>query len=521
MDKHEERYMWMALGVVIVGTFMSILDSSIVNVAIPKMMTVFGASTDKIQWVVTGYMLTMSIIIPLTGYLGDRFGLKKLYVIALIIFTAGSALCGLAGSTETMIAARVVQAIGGGMIMPVGMAMIYMIVPLEKRGVALGVWGISAMAAPAIGPTLSGYIVQNLDWRLIFNVNVPVGIIGTTLAILLLKETEIIEDKKFDFLGAITSAVGLFTLLLALSEGNSKGWSSAYEIVLFSIAFISLFSFVFIELTEEQPLLDLRVLKNTPFSLSLVISTITTIGMYGALFLIPIYMQNIRGYSPMEAGMLSLPMAIVTGIMMPISGKLFDKFGAKWLTVIGLSILAGASYLLSKLTLDTSYNFILLIMMIRGLGMGMAMMPAQAAGMNSIPKEKSGRATALNNTLRQVSASFGIAILTTIFQHREVFHTARISESINLTSPGVAAAQNAFAGLALKSGLSVQAAKSGFLLQIYSQLMKRAAVEGINDALLVSTLICLAGVPLAFLIKKSSVSNVTNEVQETDELLEI
>ena len=506
MEKHEERYMWVALAVVIVGTFMSVLDSSIVNVAVPKMMTVFGASTDKIQWVVTGYMLVMSIVIPLTGYLGDRFGLKKIYVIALITFTVGSTLCGFAGSTETMIAARVLQGIGGGMIMPVGMAMIYMIVPLEKRGVALGVWGVAAMAAPAIGPPLSGYIVQNLDWRLIFNINIPIGIIGTTLAILLLKETKIVKDKKFDFLGALTSAVGLFTFLLALSEGNSKGWSSIYEIVLFFIASISLLSFVFIELAVEDPLLDLRVLKNTAFSLSLVISAITTIGMYGALFLLPIYMQSIRGYSPMQAGMLSLPMAIVTGIMMPISGSLFDKFGAKWLTTIGISVLAGASYLLSKLTLDTSYTSIIMIMMVRGLGMGMSMMPAQAAGMNSIPKNQSSKATALSNTVRQLSGSIGIAILTTVFQHRQVFHTARLSESINLTSPAVVAAQNTLSSLA---------SKSGFLMQIYSQLVKKAAVEGINDALLVSTFICLAGVPLAFFINRS---NIKNKVQETNEL---
>ncbi len=504
MDKHEERYMWMALSVVIVGTFMSILDSSIVNVAIPKMMTVFGASTDQIEWVVTGYMLTMSIVIPLTGYLGDRFGIKRLYIMSLIIFTAGSALCGLSVSTQTMIAARVVQAIGGGMIMPVGMAMIFMIVPIEKRGVALGVWGISAMAAPAIGPTLSGYIVQYLDWRLIFTINVPVGIIGTTLAILLLKETEIHENKKFDFIGAITSAIGLFTLLLALDQGNSKGWTSTYEIVLFAISILSIVCFIYQELTYEQPLLDLRVLKNGSFSISLVVSTITTIGMYGALFLIPIYMQNIRGYTPMESGLLSLPMAIVTGIMMPISGKLFDKFGAKWLTIIGLAILSGASFMLSKLTLETSYTVILLIMMVRGLGMGMSMMPVQTNGMNSIPRDQSGRATALNNTLRQVSASLGIAVLTTIFQNREVFHTERLSEAVNLTSPTVVAAQNNFAALAIKNGMSLSAVKSGIFMQIYTQLVKMAAVGGINDALLVSSFICLFGIPVAFFIKKAA-----------------
>jgi DHA2 family multidrug resistance protein len=501
MNKKEERYMWLALGVVIVGTFMSILDSSIVNVAIPKMMTIFGASTDQIEWVITGYMLTMSIIIPLTGYLGDRFGLKKLYIFALSVFTVGSALCGLSTSTDTMIAARVVQAIGGGMIMPVGMAMIYQIVPLEKRGLALGVWGIAAMAAPAIGPTLSGYIVQYMDWRLIFTINIPVGIIGVTLAIIMLKETEIKDDKKFDFLGAITSATGLFALLLGLSEGNSKGWTSGYEIVLFIIAIISLSAFVYIELNIEEPLLNLRILKIFPFTLSLLISAITTIGMYGALFLLPIYIQNVRGYTPMQSGIISLPSAIVTGIMMPISGRIFDRFGAKWITVVGTIILAGASFALSKLSLDTGYTTIVIIMMFRGLGMGMAMMPAQTSGMNSVPRELSGRATALSNTVRQVSGSFGIAILTTVLQRRETFHAVRFSEGLNLNSPAMINAQKIFAGTAVQHGLSQVAAKSAFLAQIYTSLMQQAAIAGINDSLLIATFICLAGIPLAFFIR--------------------
>lgn len=517
MKKSQDRYMWLALGVVIVGTFMSILDSSIVNVAIPKMMTVFGASTDQIEWVVTGYMLTMSIIIPLTGYLGDRFGLKKLYIIALSIFTVGSALCGLATSTETMIAARVVQAIGGGMIMPVGMSMIYQLVPLEKTGLALGIWGIAAMAAPAIGPTLSGYIVQYMDWRLIFTINIPVGIIGVTLAVIMLKETELKKGKKFDYLGAITSALGLFTLLLGLSQGNSKGWTSGYELILFITAVLSLSAFVFIELNVKEPLLDLTVLKIFPFTLSLLISIITTIGMYGALFLLPIYIQNVRGYSPMQSGMISLPSAIITGIMMPISGRIFDKYGAKWITIIGTIILASASFALSKLSLDTAYVSIVIIMMFRGLGMGMAMMPAQTSGMNSVPKNLTSRATALNSTVRQISGSIGIALLTTVLQKRESFHAVRYAENINLNSPAVIKAQNAFAGIAMQHGLSQGDTKTAFLTQIYSSLMKAVAIAGINDALLVSTLICLAGVPLAFFIKDNK-NKKKNEI-EIDDLI--
>jgi EmrB/QacA subfamily drug resistance transporter len=482
MDKHEERYMWLAISVVIVGTFMAILDSSIVNVAIPRMMMVFKASTDQIEWILTGYMLTMSIVIPLTGYLGDRFGIKKLYIFALTVFTIGSALCGLANSTETMVAARVVQAIGGGMIMPVGMAMIYRIVPLEKRGLALGVWGIAAMAAPAIGPTLSGYIIQYMNWRLIFTINIPVGVIGITLAIMLLKETPTNKDKTFDIFGALTCAVGLFSLLLALSKGNSEGWTSGFILGLFTIAVVSITSFIYIELHHKDPLLELRILKVFPYSLSLIISTITTLGMYGALFLMPLYLQNLRGYTPLQAGMLMLPAAIVTGIMMPISGRLFDKFGAKWLTVIGLSILTIASYLLSKITMGTSYNTVMMIMMVRGIGMGLGMMPAQTAGMNAIARELSGRATALNSTVKQISGSFGIAILTTILGHREAFYAIRYSDR------------------------------------------KHVAIAAIDDTLLVAALVCGVGIFVALLIRSKAASvpaqRMSKEEMHEQELVE-
>lgn len=504
MDKHDERYMWLCLSVIVVGTFMAILDSSIVNVAIPKMMTIFGAAETQIQWVLTGYMLTMSIVIPLTGYLTDRFGGKNIYVFALVVFTIGSALCGLATSTNTMIAARVIQAIGGGMIMPVGMTMLFQTVPLEKRGVALGFWGIAAMAAPAIGPTLSGYIVQYMDWRLIFTINIPVGIIGVTLAILLLKDSPKHYGKKFDIWGAVTSALGLYSLLLGLDKVSENGWMSPYTITLLAIALFSLTAFVFIELNHPEPLLDLRVTKNFPFTLSLIINTVTTIAMFGAIFLMPIYMQSLRGYSAMQSGMMMLPQAIITGVMMPISGKLFDRYGAKWLTIIGLTIVTGCTFMLSRLTLDTPYNTVMLIMAVRGFGNGLAMMPMQTEGMNSVPHHMTARATALNTTLRQVSGSLGIAILTTILQSRQAFHNGIFAQSLNTSSPAFTKAQALIQGAVTVKGISPTAGQGLLFMQIYGSVVKSATVTAMNDTFIVATGICVVGVLIAFLIKKKS-----------------
>lgn len=502
--QHDERYMWLALFVVVIGTFMAILDSSIVNVAIPQMMTIFGATTDQIEWVLTGYMLTMGVVIPLTGYLGDTFGNKRMYIFALTVFTMGSALCGLvAWSTESMVAARVVQAIGGGMIMPIGMSMIFQTIPLERRGVALGVWGISALAAPAIGPTLSGYIVQYLDWRLIFTINIPVGILGVTFAALILRETPRVRNKRLDWAGALSSGLGLFTLLLALDKVASKGWSSPFIITLFFVCVLSFSALIFIELNHPEPLLDLRILKIFPFTLSVLISAITTIGLFGGVFLIPLYMENLRGYTAMQTGILMAPAAVATALMMPITGRIFDRHGAKWLTVAGISILTIASYLLSKISMDTAFTWLMWVLVIRGVGMGLSMMPIQTAGMNAVPLHLVGRASALSNTLRQVTASLGVAMLTTILQHRQAFHAENYAGILNLTSPSVVKAQAAMQGALAQQGAGPIVARTAPMLQVFREVMQQAMASGLDDTFLVATAICLVGIPLGFLIKKS------------------
>ena len=277
----------LALLVIVIGTFMAILDTSIVNIAIPKMMAVFNVGTDDIEWVMTAYMLMMAIVIPLTGFLGERFGLKRMYVFSLAVFTLGSLLCGVSWNLTTMIMARIVQAIGGGMIMPISMTLIFRIVPRHKIGMAMGFWGIAAMAAPAIGPTLGGYLIDYVNWQFIFNVNIPFGILGVISAIVLLDDYHGNSNEQLDLWGAITIAVGLFTLLLGLNKGNAEGWLSPYIVSLFTIAFISFFWFIVIELNHPKPLLDLSMLKKYAFSISVAVSAVTTVALFGGIFLMP------------------------------------------------------------------------------------------------------------------------------------------------------------------------------------------------------------------------------------------
>lgn len=489
--KQDGLYKWLALLVVVFGTFMAILDTSIVNIAIPKMMAVFGVSADEIKWVLTAYMLTMGAVIPLTGYLGDRFGTKKVYLWAMILFTVGSALCGFAWSNASMIVARIIQAVGGGMIMPVSMAIIYQVIPQEERGMALGIWGIASMAAPAIGPTLSGYIVENLDWRLIFTINIPVGIVGIILTAVLLEEFPVRPTKGFDLLGFITVAGGLGCILYVLGEGNSIDWGEFKNIFLLITGFFSLLLFVVNELTCENPLLDLRILKIWPFTLSIILASGISITLFGGIFLLPLFLQNLQGHTAMQTGMILFPSAIATAITMPIGGKMFDKFGAKPVVIPGLILLIYGTYELSTITLDTSTTTIMWFTVIRGLGMGLSMMPSSTAGMNAVPVHLVGRASSLSNVIRQVAASVGITVLTTYMQNTQVATYNRISEQFNWFNPASLQLIKMMQGVFSQSGISLGESQGMSLGTLYGFIQKQATMVAIADTLYVTFLIAL------------------------------
>ncbi|SHK22421.1 drug resistance transporter, EmrB/QacA subfamily [Desulforamulus aeronauticus DSM 10349] len=496
---------WGPLLILVIGAFMAILDSSIVNVALPRFMTLFGSSAEDIQWILTGYMLTSGVVVPITGYLGDRFGNKRMYIWSVAAFTLGSLLCGLAWSTNSLTIFRVIQAIGGGMIIPISMSMIYRIIPRDKIGMALGIWGIAAIMAPAIGPTLGGYLVDKFSWHWIFTINIPIGIAAIMLSLTYLEETPVQKDLKPDLLGILLSSVCCFALLLALSEGQDKGWTSQYIVTLFIISGFTLLLFVMWELQTPNPLIDLRLLRNTVFAASLLATCISTVGLFSAIFLIPIYAQNLLGYTPMETGLMMMPMALVTGFMMPISGKLFDKFGAFWLGMVGMSIVVVLTYYLHTLSLDTSYRHLQVILSIRALGLGLANMPLTTAGMNTIPRFLVGRASALNNTVRQIAASMGIAYLTYVMMQRQTYHTAIFSEKISVDSPATQMALAGMKGVLVTSGISGAGSEQGSLSIISGLVARQSFMNALNDTFVVSAYIVALVLPLMFLLSKKRV----------------
>jgi EmrB/QacA subfamily drug resistance transporter len=477
----------LALLTTVIGAFMAILDSSIVNVAIPTIMNVFGATTTDVEWVVTVYLLALGVVVPLSGWLGDRMGMKRLYIASLLVFTLGSALSGLAPSLGFLVVARVIQALGGGMIMPVTMSMVYRMVPRERIGTAMGIWGLALLLAPAIGPTIGGYLVEYVDWRWIFTINIPIGIIGSALAASALPDFHDQRKSPLDVPGALASSVGLFALLFALTEGGTWGWGSEAIVYLFYIAFVALAFFVVWELYgTKHPLLDLRVFRYTSFTASILIGVVISIGMFSGVFFVPLFLQTVRGLSPFQTGLVLMPGALASGILMPVTGRLYDRFGARPLGLVGLVLLTIGTYLFHRLSTDIPTGQIVWYMMLRGLAMGISMMPVTTAGMSVIPQALISRASALQNITQRVSSSFGIAVLTSILTAREALYYDSARGTLTLAHPAVLE-------LVLARGVSAVDRLLGTVLTV-------SLVHAMDDLFIIGAAITIVGlVPLAFL----------------------
>ncbi len=490
-ELYKMRAPYFQVAIIVLGVFMAVLDMGVVNVAIPTMESDLHATTNQIQWVLTAYMLVIGVLVPISGWMTDRFGAKKLFLFSLFMFTVGSALCGMAWNVSSIIAFRVVQALGGGFMMPVAMAMIYRIFPPDRRGVVMGVFGLSIMAAPAFGPALSGYLVEYSSWRLIFYINVPIGIITLLLGMTMMHEFSHEVKNKLDVWGFALSTAGFFSLLYGFNNVPDHGWRSLMVTGFVTVGAICLILLVIVELNTASPVIELRVLKNYMFSMSLVISSIVNVALFVGIFLLPLYLQNILGLSPLRTGLFMTPAALASAVIMPISGRLFDKIGARPLALIGLLLVTVASFGFTSLTTDTGTGHIQWLYILRSVGMGMTMMPIMTAGMNTVKREWVSQGTAMTNTVRQVASSLGTAILTSYFTTRMHFHTTIASWSVTPFSPSgqeLTRMQQTFASNGMSPGIAHQAA----VLMMEGVASKQGFVAGLNDTFWWSTI--LAGI---------------------------
>lgn len=412
-----DRYPWMAMGVVFIGSFMVILDTTIVNVALPQIGIALGAR-EGIEWVVTAYLLAVGVTQPATGWLADRFGRKAVFTLSLGLFALGSLLAALSPNLQALVAFRILQGLGGGAVMPVGMTMIYELFPVERRGTALGTWAVAVMAAPAFGPVIGGYLVTAVSWHWLFLVNVPIGAVGVLVALRILRDTGYREHRRFDAPGLGLAATGLVAWLLAFSRANEWGWGSAPIVALLTIGAVALGAFVRRELRLEHPLLDLRIFKVPIFTLTILVSWTVILTQFGRLVFLPLELQTLRGMTAFEVGLLFTPAAVAAAAMFPLGGRLTDRIGPRPPVIVGTACMATAGWILGHLTVETPLRTIVLAMVVQGLGTGLAMMPMMVTGLNALPARFVAQAAAVRSLNRRVSASLGVAILATVVASR-------------------------------------------------------------------------------------------------------
>lgn len=407
-------YRWVAMGVVLFGTFMVVLDTTVVNLGLSSLQEEFK-TIDGVEWVVTAYLASVGVAQMLSGWSADRFGRKTMFMFSLVLFTVASILCAVAPTLGFLIGARVLQGIGGGLMMPVAMAMIYELFEPHERGKALGYFGIAVMAAPAIGPVLGGSLVSSVGWRWLFLINVPIGLVGFPVARRLLRDTGFREQRPLDRLGLFLSGVGLAALLIGVSKGVSWGWTSPGVLSLVGLGVVLLVSFVRHAVTVEHPLVEMRILANPVFAVGMVAIALLTVAQYSRLVYIPLELGTARNISEFRIGLTMFPSAIGIALTMPIGGRLADRIGARIPVAIGALVL-GASFIgLAELTATTPLPVIAGILFLGGLGSGLAMMAPNIVAMNAVEAQKVSQASALSQTVRQVAAAIGIAIIASMF----------------------------------------------------------------------------------------------------------
>jgi len=410
----EDTRKWFTLAAVSFGLFMIMLDNTVVNVALPSIQRDLGADLSELQWIVTGYALTFAALMLIGGKLADAYGRRFIFVVGIGVFTAASLWCGLADSSDELITARVLQGVGAALMNPATLSIIAATFPPHQRGAAIGIWaGVSALAL-AIGPLVGGLLTDHLDWSWIFFVNVPVGILGIVASFLFIDESRDETHERLDLPGLVTSGIGLFTLTYALIEANTYGWASTRIVGAFVLAGVSLIAFVLLERHQRAPMLQLELFRNGTYTGANLVVLLVALAMFGVFFFVSLYMQNILGYSAVQAGAAFLPMTVLIILIAPIAGRASDRFGSRGLMTAGMVLIAVQLVYFSGLDQDSTFWALLPALLVGGMGMALTMTPSAAAATRSVPVDKAGVGSAVLNAARQVGGSMGIALMGAI-----------------------------------------------------------------------------------------------------------
>ncbi|MDC3418043.1 DHA2 family efflux MFS transporter permease subunit [Aquibacillus sp. 3ASR75-54] len=456
----------------ILGAFFTIFNQTTMTIALPTLMEDFQIEASTGQWLTTGYMLVNGVLIPVTGFLMKRFTTRQLFLTSMFIFLAGTLVSAVATTFPILLTGRLIQAASTGITMPLLMNVVLTLFPPHKRGTAMGTVGLAIIFAPAVGPTLTGYVLDVYPWKILFYGLIPFIIALIICGFIFLKNVSETDQSKLDFISLVLSTIGFGGLLYGFSEAGTEGWSNREVILSLTIGVLVIGLFTWRQLVSSKPFLDLRAFKYPMFSLTTIINSIITMVMYADMILLPLYLQNARGFTALEAGVLMFPGALLMGLLSPVVGKLFDRFGAKWLSVIGITIILVTTYGFTTLTDATSYQYLIWMYAGRRIGMALFLMPIQTAGLNQLPASLHAHGTAISNTARQVAGAIGTSLLVTIMTNRTKSHFEEI-----------------IAGAGTNGGTK-------------AQMVMEASIQGINDTYFAIIIIGIISLLLSFFIKR-------------------
>ncbi|WP_418302843.1 DHA2 family efflux MFS transporter permease subunit [Lysinibacillus fusiformis] len=423
------------LTVLILGCFLSTLNQTLLNVALSNLMEVFSVSATTVQWLSTGFMLVNGVLVPITAYLMKRFSTRQLFISSMLFLLIGSIICAMAPNFAMLLIGRMVQAVGAGIIMPLLMSIVMFIFPPEKRGSMMGLIGLAMIFAPAIAPTLAGFIIDYYSWRWLFIGLIPLVVIIILLAVKYLINVSETAKTKLDVVSVLLSTIGFGLILYGFSNAGSHGWDDKVVISTIIVGIVTIAIFCLRQIKSNDPLLNLSVFQNKVFTLTSIINMIVTMMMYADMILLPIYLQNGRGFTALDAGLLLLLGALVNAFMSPVTGKMYDRYGAKPLFIIGLIFIIPSMWIVTDLSETTSFTFLIIRTIFLRIGLSFITMPLNTAGLNALPKTLVTHGTAVNNTLRQISGAIGAAVVITIFTAQTTSHAkSLLVETSNATA---------------------------------------------------------------------------------------
>jgi MFS transporter, DHA2 family, multidrug resistance protein len=504
VDRQSNPHKWLVTLTVMTGSLMAALDMSITNVALPHIRGSLGASVEEIAWVATGYMLSNVITMPAIALLSSRFGRKRFYLFSVALFTCASVLCGVAWDLSSMIAFRALQGIGGGALLPLAQAILRETFPPKEQATAMGIYGLGIILGPAFAPTLGGWITDNYSWPWIFYINIPVGILNILLIMRFIQDPPYLvrEKGKLDYGGLLFMAVGLGALQIMLEKGDQKDWFDSHLIVYLAVAaFLGLLFFTIRELTTDEPAVNLRILRDINFSSGTFLSSILSVGLFSSLFILPLFLQQLLGYSALQSGIAVMPRSIGMAIVMPTMGRVYNRVGPKVLIAVGLFINAFSFYQFSRLSLVAGYWDIFIPQGLQGIGSGLIFVSLSTAVLSTIEKPLMTAASGLYNVIRQMFGSVGIALAATFLTRGEVFYHAFLAEHVTAFRDIATDTLQQVSALLATQGVNASDTGAEALKLVDGLVTRQATMLAYNYVYLLIALVYLLAIPFVLLVR--------------------